>query len=65
MTKRKRRGGFDSTAFAETEREPVTRADFETAMRQVMAHSAKPEVRSENREPTREELAQAYKMRRR
>ena len=65
MTKRKQRGKVDPTAFAETEREPVTRRDFEAVVRQAMAHSAKPEKRSENREPTREELSRKFKISRR
>jgi len=51
--------------FAETERKPVTRRDFEAAMRQVMAHSAKPKVKSENRKPTREKLSRKFKISRR
>ena len=52
-------------AFDETERETVTRAEVETAVRQVMKHPAKPEKQSENREPTREELNRRWKMMRR
>ncbi len=55
----------DLTAFAETERDTTTLADMEAAMRQVMAHSAKPESGSENREPTMVELKQRWKLTRR
>ena len=52
-------------AFEEMERETVTRGDVESAVRQVMKHPAKPKRQSENREPTRAELSQRWKMTRR
>ena len=58
-------GGIDPAAFAETERDPVTRTDVETALRQVMTHAAKPQDGSENREPMRKELSQRYRLKRR
>ena len=63
--KQKPSGAIDRAAFAETEREPVTRGDVEAALRQVVAHPAKPESKSENREPSREELNRRFKMSRR
>lgn len=56
---------IDLDAFAETERDAVTWDEFESTVRQVISHPAKPETRSENREPTREELRRRWKMSRR
>ncbi|MXW86612.1 MAG: hypothetical protein F4103_13215 [Boseongicola sp. SB0673_bin_14] len=56
---------IDLDAFAETERDPVTRDEFESAMGQMISHPAKPATRSENREPTREELSRRWKFSRR
>ena len=50
--------------FEETERDPVTRTDVETAVRQVMDHPAKPVAKSENREPTKHEIRQRWKLER-
>ena len=48
MTRKpKGQGKIDRAALAETEREPVTKGDVESAMRQVMEHPAKPEQKSE------------------
>ena len=55
----------DPAVFAETERDDATMADMEAAMRQVMAHPARPVAKSENREPTKEELNQRWKLTRR
>ncbi len=52
-------------AIAETERDDATMADMEAAMRQVMAHPANPAAKSENREPTKAELSQRWKLTRR
>ncbi len=60
--KREVKGGFNPAAFDETERDPVTRADVEAAVRQVIGHPAKPQDGSENREPTREELSHRWRM---
>ena len=62
MTKRQPK--IDPAAFAETERDPATQADLESAVRQVMEHPAKPAAKSENREPTQAELNQRWKLRR-
>lgn len=56
---------IDLDAFDETERDPVTWDKLESAMRQMISHPAKPETRSENREPTREELRRRWKFSRR
>lgn len=53
---------IDRAAFVETERTPATLADVEAAMQQVMEHPAKPERQSENREPTKAELEQRWKL---
>ena len=65
MTKRSDDFKFDPAAFKQVERDLVTRSDVESALRQVMAHPAKPEIRSENREPTVAEVGQRWKMGRR
>lgn len=61
----KRKPKINLAAFAETERDPATVADVEAAVRQVMQHPAKPVATSENREPTKEELNQRWKLTRR
>ena len=60
MTKRQPKP--DPAAFAETERDPATLSDMETAMRQVLEHPAKPVATSENREPTKAELNKRWKL---
>lgn len=61
--KRKAKAGqIDLAAFAETERDPVTRGDVESVMRQVMEHPAQPVRKSENREPSKEEMGQRWKL---
>lgn len=62
--KRKARSQINRDAFAETERDPVSRSEVESAVRQVLGHPAKPEKRSENREPSKAEINQRWKMRR-
>ena len=57
--------GIDPAVFAETERKPGSLRTLERIMQRVMAHPAKPEDGSENREPTREELNQRWKIARR
>lgn len=52
----------DTAAFAETDRDPATEEDMEAVMRQIMDHPAKPETGSENREPTKDELNQRWKL---
>ena len=52
-------------AFRETERDPATLSDVEAVMRQVMKHPARPAAKSENREPTNEELNRKWKLTRR
>lgn len=52
-------------AFHETERDPVALPDVEAVMRQVMKHPARPAAKSENREPTNEELNRKWKLTRR
>ena len=42
--------------FEKTEREVVSMNDLEGAFRQIVPHPDKPKTKSENREPTREEL---------
>ncbi len=54
----------DPVAFAKTALDPATLPDVEDAMRQIMAHPAKPKSKSENREPTVDELNQRWKLRR-
>lgn len=47
--------------FYKTERDPVTELDLDTVMRQVLG-APMPDTKSENREPTREELNQKWKL---
>ena len=63
--KRVAKGGFNPDAFNETERDPTTLEAVEGVVRQVMGHPAKPQDGSENREPTRKELSQRWKLDRR
>ena len=53
---------FNRAAFDETERDPVSRSDVESVMRQAMEYPAKPETGSENREPTKAEISQRWKL---
>ena len=62
MTKGKRIKATDAAPKA-IERDPVTMGEFTSVMKQVMA--AKPKTRSENREPTKEELNRKYRLVRR
>ena len=62
MKKGKRIKATDAAPKA-IERDPVTMGEFTSVMKQVIA--AKPKTRSENREPTREELNRKFKMVRR
>ena len=50
---------------SENERDPVTLEDLEEAVGQVLLAPAEDRPKSENREPTREELSQRWKMKRR
>ena len=47
------------------ERDDVTREDLEDALKQVLLASMESRPRSENREPTREELNRRYRLERR
>ena len=49
----------------ETERDPITLEDLEDAVGQVLLAPADGLPKSENREPTREELNQRWKLTRR
>ena len=46
----------------ETERDPVTLQDLEDAVGQVLLAPAEDRPKSENREPTREELNQQWRL---
>lgn len=48
--------------FEKTERGEVSMDDFEDAFRQVLSHPDKPKKKSENREPTKEELNRKWKL---
>ena len=61
----KRQPKPNPTALAKAERDPATLADMEAAVRKVMEHPAKPVAKSENREPTKAELKQRWKLTRR
>ncbi len=60
----KPRPKIDPTEIAKTKRPPVTLAQFEGMFGQIMAHRAKPEKGSENREPTKGELSEKWQLRR-
>ena len=62
MTKRSDKVKLSPAAFNQVERDPVTRSDVETALQQVLAHPARAEVKSENREPTVDEIGQRWKL---
>lgn len=47
------------------ERDPVTREEFDGAMRRILSHDAEPNDKLGNREPTKEELTQRWKLVRR
>ena len=51
--------------FDKTEREPVSRKDFEAALRQILASDEPERPHSENREPSKAELEQRWKLERR
>lgn len=63
MTKTKE-SKFSPKAFAEAERVPVSRDEFSRVFSKVLANPAKPKTKSENREPTREELAVRFHLKR-
>ena len=48
--------------FEKTECGEVSMSDFEGAFRHVLSHPDKPKTKSENREPTREELNRKWKL---
>ena len=48
-----------------TEREPVSRQNFKDAMRQILATEEHKRPRSENREPSKDELRKRWKLERR
>ena len=48
--------------FEKAERREVIMADFEGAFRQIFSHSDKPKTKSEDREPSKEELNRKWKL---
>ncbi|MXY18284.1 MAG: hypothetical protein F4Y57_15190 [Acidobacteria bacterium] len=48
--------------FDKTERRDVSMSDLEDVFRQVLSHSDKPKTKSENREPSKEELNRKWKL---
>ncbi|MCY4673285.1 MAG: hypothetical protein OXD43_05890 [Bacteroidetes bacterium] len=50
--------------IAKTERASITMPEFEDAMRQMMSHPDEPKMKSENREPTMQELEKRWKLER-
>ncbi len=52
---------FNKKEFNKTEREPVSEQELDAVMRQVFTASMS-DTKSENREPTREELNQNWKL---
>ena len=47
------------------ERDALTKRDLEDALKQVLLSPMESRLRSENREPTREELSRRYRLERR
>ncbi len=48
--------------IAMVERKDITMSDLEGAMRQVLSHPDEPKKKSENREPTKQELEKRWKL---
>lgn len=61
----KRKFKLDPSAFVKIKCNSATLQDVEAAMWQVMQHQAEPKKKSENREPTADELNRRWKMTRR
>jgi len=55
---------INTREIAKVEREDITMSEFEDAFRQIMSHPAKPKIKSENREPTKEEFSMKWKLQR-
>ena len=53
--------GFNKKEFSKTKREPVSEEGLDAAMRQVLTAPVS-DCKSENREPTRKELNQKWKL---
>ena len=51
--------------FDKTDRREATKEDLEDALKQVLIASVEDRPRSENREPTKEELSKRYRLDRR
>ena len=58
MTKHK----ININEFKKSERDPTPLSEVEDALRQVMSHPAKPAKKSENREPTKQEIEKRWKL---
>jgi len=59
---KKKKSTINIKEFEKTDREDISIADFEAAFSQILSHPAKPEKKSENREPTRKELNKKWKL---
>ena len=53
---------IDRKRFEETERREVTDEDLKAALAQILASDAPKRPRSENREPTKDELEQRWRL---
>ena len=60
--KMKKKPKINVQEFEKTERLEASMSDFEGAFRQVLSHPDKPETKSENREPSKEELNRKWKL---
>jgi len=58
----KKKSTINIKEFEKTEREDISMDDFEAAFSQILSHPANPEKKSENREPTREDLNKKWKL---
>lgn len=55
---------IDIPQFKKTKREPATLSDIEDAFKQIVSNPSKPKKKSENREPTKQELEKRWKLKR-
>lgn len=58
-------GTINIEEFNKTERDSVTRKEFEDFAQSIVSHPFRPQNTSENREPTKAELEQRFKLTRR
>ena len=62
MIKNKKKSDINVKAFAETERDPVSLVDLKAVMRSIMDLKDDPEIKGENRTPTKDELNRRWNL---